>query len=332
MTTRDKASRLIREKRIHFQNRLPDGSLIYWVDGDSGRTRIVTLTADGEAICDCPFLGNDCAHSLAVLDLHQPFPGDEEPGTLVSPNDPIENIPGPRTPAPAPPQDEPPPEVLSPAQDDPDVEIPTQASQTAYRSSDDIGPGSEVVPAAEGQDLRPAPPAATPAIAVPPEELDLATAAITWKTLTEISKTEFVPQGLRGKPAACLAAILAGREIGLGPMESLEHISIIDGSPRRSAALQLKLYRKAGHRLEIIEESDTKVTLKGTRGDTNEELTVSYSLDDAVRADLVTITPEGEVRARSQRGKPMPWETSTPDLLWARAVTRLTRRLAPDAA
>ena len=68
----------------------------------------------------------------------------------------------------------------------------------------------------------------------------------------------------------------------------------------------------------------------GTRGDSGEKLTVSYTLDDAAQAGLVTITEEGP-RARSQRGQPMPWEKYTADLLWARAATRLVRRLAPDA-
>jgi hypothetical protein len=160
--------------------------------------------------------------------------------------------------------------------------------------------------------------------------IDISTAPVTWRTLETISRTEFVPAALRNKPAACLAAILTGRELGLGPMESLRQIAIIDGSPTLSAELQLKLYRQAGHKLDVRRADGTAVELVGTRGDTGEQLEVVYTLADAEKAGLIQITPDGEVRARSQKGRPMPWETFTPDLLWARAVTRLVRRLAPD--
>jgi hypothetical protein len=45
---------------------------------------------------------------------------------------------------------------------------------------------------------------------------------------------------------------------------------------------------------------------------------------------LVELDAAGTPVARSKRGRPMPWETFTGDLLWARAATRLIRRLAPD--
>ena len=60
---------------------------------------------------------------------------------------------------------------------------------------------------------------------------NLATAPFTWKTLHAISRTDFVPKELRGNPAAILACVMYGREWGLGPMESLQLIDMIDGSP-----------------------------------------------------------------------------------------------------
>jgi hypothetical protein len=59
-------------------------------------------------------------------------------------------------------------------------------------------------------------------------------------------------------------------------------------------------------------------------------MTITYRLDDAQRAGLVTIDDDGRPRARSRNGKPLPWETFTADLLWARAVSRLARRQFPD--
>ena len=72
----------------------------------------------------------------------------------------------------------------------------------------------------------------------------------------EIAQTEFIPAGLRGKPAAITAAILYGREIGLGPIQSLQSVDVIDGRPAISAEMGRALALAAGHEL-FIEESTT---------------------------------------------------------------------------
>jgi hypothetical protein len=48
----------------------------------------------------------------------------------------------------------------------------------------------------------------------------------------KISTTNFVPKGLRGKPAEIAACILTGREVGIGPMESLSKSTLSTGGPR----------------------------------------------------------------------------------------------------
>ena len=141
-----------------------------------------------------------------------------------------------------------------------------------------------------------------------------------------------MPGALRGRPGAVLAAVLLGRDWGLGPLESLRMIDVIDGSPGPSAELLLRLYRRAGHTLDVHQADTQGVVVTGKRGDTGETLKISFMLEDAARAGLVTVGDNNEVKARSARGKPMPWETYTADLLWARAVSRLVRRLAPDCA
>jgi hypothetical protein len=159
--------------------------------------------------------------------------------------------------------------------------------------------------------------------------VDLATAPVTWRTLEALSRTEFVPKGLRDRPAAVLGAVLLGRDHGLGPVEALRLVDVVDGRPSLSSELLMRLYRGAGHRVEI-ERADTEaVELVGTRGDNGDTVTVTYTLTDAERAGLVRVV-DGRPIARSRQGKPLPWETHTADMLWARAVTRLVRRLAPD--
>ena len=50
---------------------------------------------------------------------------------------------------------------------------------------------------------------------------DLAATPFTWNTLNAIANTDLVPKPLRGKPDAILATVYLGRELGLGPMQSM---------------------------------------------------------------------------------------------------------------
>src|SRR5262245_66596690 len=61
------------------------------------------------------------------------------------------------------------------------------------------------------------------------------------KLATYIAGTDFVPRAYRGQDAAVAAAILAGRELGIGPMTALQHLHVIDGRPAMSAQLMRAL-------------------------------------------------------------------------------------------
>ena len=148
-----------------------------------------------------------------------------------------------------------------------------------------------------------------------PRLLAIAEAPVTYQTLRLISETEFVPGALRGRPDAVLAAVLYGRELGLGPMESLAHVDVIDGRPSPSAELLNRLIREAGHTIEVLEATDTECRLRGTRTDTDESQEVSFTVDDADRAGLLI--------------KPA-WKQYPADMLLARCLSRLHRRLFPD--
>lgn len=54
---------------------------------------------------------------------------------------------------------------------------------------------------------------------------------------SKVAATEFVPSALRGKPEAIMACILMGREIGVGPMQALSKIHVVDGRPAMAAEL-----------------------------------------------------------------------------------------------
>lgn len=138
---------------------------------------------------------------------------------------------------------------------------------------------------------------------------------IVWKLAQRLSDTEFVPQSLQGRPTAVLAAILTGREIGIGPMQSLQSINVIQGKPTLAPELMRAVVFRAGHRIDVLVHSDAECTLKGTRSDSGAEATVTWTMEDARQAKLA--------------GKGA-WLTYPRAMLLARATSELCRLLFAD--
>jgi hypothetical protein len=129
-----------------------------------------------------------------------------------------------------------------------------------------------------------------------------------------IANTTFVPRDLRGKLPEIMACIATGRELGLGDMESLRQIHIVEGKPTLSAQLMTKLVRARGHSI-VGKAGSERAIVTGKRGDTGDEITVEWTMEDAERAGL--------------RGK-ANWQRYPRQMLWARAVSELCRMLFPD--
>lgn len=187
-------------------------------------------------------------------------------------------------------------------------------------------PDDKPTPASESQ------PEATAMVPVQTAETNLMREL--WVVAERVASTEFVPKGLRGKPDKVFAAVLAGREIGLAPMASLKHVSIIEGSPNLSAEATLALIRKAGHKVDG-EATDQHAEITGTRIDTGESMTVTVTLDDALAAGWIDRIEEVDgtrkaIARSKERGLPKAWEHHTAAMLWARAVTKLKTRLFSD--
>ena len=126
--------------------------------------------------------------------------------------------------------------------------------------------------------------------------------------------TEFVPRTLRGNLPATYACLLAGRELGLGPMEALRKIHMIDGRPSMSAEAMVGLAHREGHSItgELTPDS---ATVTGKRADNDDQMTVTWTLEMAKEAGLV--------------GKDN-WKRYPQAMLWARAASQLCRMLFPD--
>lgn len=143
----------------------------------------------------------------------------------------------------------------------------------------------------------------------------LSPAEVSWKTAQRIANTPFVPGAFRGKPESVFAAVLFGEEMGLGPMQSLTQIHVIEGKPSIAPELMRALVFKAGHRIDIKLASETKAVLYGKRSDSGSEATVEWTMQDAQRAGL------------AGRGA---WKTYPRAMLMARATSELCRMLFPD--
>lgn len=103
-----------------------------------------------------------------------------------------------------------------------------------------------------------------------------------------LAQSAFVPKDFRGKPSEILAAIQYGAELGVGPMQALQNIAVINGKPSVYGDLALALVQASG-KLEYIKEHDdgqqAVCTVKRV-GDPNPHI-VKFSNEDAKRASLL---------------------------------------------
>lgn len=130
-----------------------------------------------------------------------------------------------------------------------------------------------------------------------------------------IGGTDFVPKALRNNPAAITAALLYGAEVGLGRMQSLAKIAVIDGRPSLAAEAQRALILAAGHDLWVEESTITRCTIAGRRKGSELTSRVTWTLDDAKRA---------KIAGRAN------WQAYPRQMLLARASAELARSIFAD--
>lgn len=132
---------------------------------------------------------------------------------------------------------------------------------------------------------------------------------------TAIAKTEFVPTALRNRPEAVMAAILAGNELGVSPMQALAKIHIVEGRPAPAAELMRAMAMARGHEVWVEESNNTRVVICGRRAESEHVTKVQWTLDDAKKAGLA--------------GKNV-WQKYPRAMLLARASSELCRLVFPD--
>lgn len=142
----------------------------------------------------------------------------------------------------------------------------------------------------------------------------------TWEAMREqadaLVKSGFLPKAVN-TPEKAMAIIQTGRELGLGPMQSLRSIHIIEGKPTMSADLiaGLALSKVPGSVLRVAESTNMRCVVQACRAGQG-PTTFTYTMEDAKNAGLT--------------GK-QNWRNYPRAMLRARAITEAARAIFPDA-
>lgn len=129
-----------------------------------------------------------------------------------------------------------------------------------------------------------------------------------------LCNTDMVPKQYKGKPDDGAAAILYGAELGLNPIQSLQNVMVINGKPGVEARTMVAFLKTKGYRVETVESSDKKVTVRGIAPDGHEEMS-TWTIDRAAQAGYTS----------NALYKKIPQQ-----MLYAKAATEVCRKLAPD--
>lgn len=131
----------------------------------------------------------------------------------------------------------------------------------------------------------------------------------------QICDTDFVPKEFRGNAPATTAAMMYGREIGLGPMGALQSVYVIHGKPAIYAEMMRALVLSKGHDLQFVETTNTRVVMRGRRAGSTTWQDASFTFDDAKAQGLL-----GNAN----------YKTRPQEMLVARCTARLCRRMFAD--
>jgi hypothetical protein len=140
-----------------------------------------------------------------------------------------------------------------------------------------------------------------------------------WKALREqasaLVKSGFLPRAVNTAEKV-LTIFLTGRELGIGPMQAVRSINVIDGRPSCSAELMLALAYKRIPGFQCQVESTDKSCTATSQRPGGKPIVTTFNLDDAKRAGV-----DGKDN----------WRKYPAAMLRARAISANLRVSAPDA-
>ena len=122
-------------------------------------------------------------------------------------------------------------------------------------------------------------------LSVPIEDIPFTT-----QTLITLAGTPVIPARYAGKVNEMLAAVLYGREIGIGPISAMNELYMVDGKVSMSGQLMSRLVHQRGHQLRIRLTQKASVVEAWRRDPWTHELDLvgefQFTEGDAARAGL----------------------------------------------
>ena len=133
----------------------------------------------------------------------------------------------------------------------------------------------------------------------------IAQADVLGPTALVAAASSLAPDALRGKPNDALIVLMAGRELGLQPMQSMRMLRVIKGNVTMAADATVALVRRSGDCVEwrLVESTAQRATYTTRRKGDTEPTTLTWTIEQAHRAGLTGGTgwrsyPEAMLRAR----------------------------------
>ena len=124
-------------------------------------------------------------------------------------------------------------------------------------------------------------------------------------TAVVAASSALAPDALRNRPQDALIVLMAGRELGFAPMQSLRMLSVIKGKVTLSADATVALVRRSGECVEwrCVETTRERATYTTRRKGDTEPTVLTWTIEQATRAGLVggqgwRSYPEAMLRAR----------------------------------
>lgn len=137
-----------------------------------------------------------------------------------------------------------------------------------------------------------------------------------WRLADILADSELVPKDFRGKPGNCLVAIQWGAEVGLGALQSVQNIAVINGRPAMWGDALIALVRSSPLCEFIIETDDGATATCRVKRRGEPEQVRTFSIEDAKHAGL--------------HGKQGPWQQHPKRMRQMRARAFALRDVFPD--
>ena len=156
-------------------------------------------------------------------------------------------------------------------------------------------------------------------------------AELAWQARA-VAKSVTLPTALQNKPADILAVMLAGRELGIGPMAATRMVHIIKGQTSVATELKLALALKAGHDIRPVNE-DIGSCVVGCHSHP-EAPVVGWAMDEhhMTEATEYWTLAEQIMQGGSRLVDKDNWRNYQRDMLFWRAASQFMRRHCPGLA